>query len=89
MLQITTGQILANYRILAFLGRGAFAQVFLAESTDGRKVALKVGDESGGGQSIPRFGEVTGERNALGVSPDETPAEALFLDPQEGARRGP
>jgi serine/threonine protein kinase len=86
MLQITTGQILANYRILAFLGRGAFAQVFLAESTDGRKVALKVGDESGGGQSIPRFGEVTGERNALGVSPDETPAEALFLDPQEGAR---
>jgi serine/threonine protein kinase len=86
MLQITTGQTLGSYRVLNFLGRGAFALVFLAESPSGEMVALKMGDESGGGQYLPRFGEVTGERNPSGVSPDETPAEALFLDPREGAK---
>jgi len=49
-------------------------------------VALKVGDDSGGGRFLPRFGEVTVTRDPRAVSPDECPAEALFLDPVDGAR---
>ncbi len=86
MLQITNGQRIGRFQVLGFLGRGAFAQVFLAEGRDGRRVALKLGDESGGGRFLHRFHEITGERNPMGVSPDETPAEAMFLDPVEGAR---
>ena len=86
MLNISSGQSLGAYRILNFLGRGAFAQVFLAESLSGQLVALKMGDESGGGSYLPRFSEVTSEKNPSGVSPDEVPAEALFMDPSEGAK---
>ncbi len=86
MIQIQTGQRIGPYRIAGFLGRGAFAQVHLAEDAKGRTVALKVGDTSGGGKFLPRFPEITFERDAHAVSPDETPAEALFLDPETGAR---
>ena len=55
MLQITTGQTLGTYRVLNFLGRGAFAQVFLAESPSGELVALKMGDESGHESFVPLF----------------------------------
>ncbi len=86
MIQIQTGQRIGPYRIAGLLGRGAFAQVHLAEDAKGRQVALKVGDTSGGGKFLPRFEEITTERDAHAVSPDETPAEALFLDPELGAR---
>lgn len=85
MLQIQTGQKLGKYQVDAFLGRGAFAQVYSAQDEMGRRVALKVGDDSGGGRFLPRFGEVTVTRDPRAVSPDETPAEALFLDPVDGA----
>jgi len=86
MLQILTGQHLGRFEITGFLGRGAFAQVLEAVDENGTKVALKVGDESGGGCTLRRFREITAERRASGVSPDETPAEAMFLDPVDGAR---
>jgi serine/threonine protein kinase len=86
MLEIKNGQQIGHWEVVDFLGRGAFAQVFLAVDSAGNHAALKVGDESGGGSFVPRFGEVTGERDPARVSPDETPAEALFLDPAEGAR---
>ncbi len=86
MLQIQTGQRIGTYRVTGFLGRGAFAQVHLAEGLDGRTVALKVGDQSGGGRLLERFPDVTDERSPAQVSPDECPAEALFLDPAHGAR---
>lgn len=86
MIQIQTGQRIGAYTITGLLGRGAFAQVHLAEDAKGRAVALKVGDTSGGGKFLPRFSEITYERDAHAVSPDETPAEALFLDPESGAR---
>ncbi|MBC8330178.1 MAG: hypothetical protein H8E31_15690 [Planctomycetes bacterium] len=86
MLHIETGQTVGGYQVTGFLGRGAFALVFAAEDPQGCRVALKVGDESGGGRFLPRFAEVTAERDPERISPDETPAEALFLDPSAGAR---
>ena len=86
MLQIHTGQRVGAYQITGFLGRGAFAQVHLAEDPCGRQVALKVGDVQGGGSFLPRFGEITFTRDPRAVCPDEAPAEALFLDPERGAR---
>ena len=86
MLQIHTGEKIGPYQVDGFLGRGAFAQVYRAQDPSGRSVALKVGDDSGGGRFLPRFGEVTLTRDPRAVSPDECPAEALFLDPVNGAR---
>jgi len=86
MLQIQTGHKIGQYQVEGFLGRGAFAQVFLATDAQGKRVALKAGDDSGGGRFLPRFGEVTVTRDPRAVSPDETPAEAMFLDPANGAR---
>ncbi|MHC4837146.1 MAG: protein kinase domain-containing protein [Planctomycetota bacterium] len=86
MLQIQTGEKIGPYQVDGFLGRGAFAQVYRAHDPSGRTVALKVGDDSGGGRFLPRFGEVTVTRDPRAVSPDECPAEALFLDPVDGAR---
>ncbi|NQU48998.1 MAG: hypothetical protein HQ519_10160 [Planctomycetes bacterium] len=86
MLQITTGQKIGPFEIRGFLGRGAFAQVFSAIDSNNRRVALKLGDESGGGRFLRRFREITSERSPTGLSPDETPAEAMFLDPSQGAR---
>lgn len=86
MLQIQTGQKIGPYLVDGFLGRGAFAQVYRAHDAAGNVVALKVGDDSGGGRFLPRFGEVTVTRDPRAVSPDECPAEAMFLDPVDGAR---
>lgn len=86
MLQIQTGQRVGAYQITGFLGRGAFAQVHLAEDACGRQVALKVGDVQGGGAFLRRFPEITTARDPGAISPDEAPAEAMFLDPERGAR---
>ncbi|RMH00922.1 MAG: hypothetical protein D6702_12735 [Planctomycetota bacterium] len=86
MHHIETGQRVGRFQITGFLGRGAFARVYAAEGQEGSPVAIKVGDESGGGRFVPRFVEVTSERDPERISPDEAPAEALFLDPTAGAR---
>ncbi|PCH78976.1 MAG: hypothetical protein COB96_04850 [Planctomycetota bacterium] len=86
MTQIHPGQTIGHYEVVGFLGRGAFCEVFAAEDDRGGKFALKVGCDSGGGRYVPRFGEVTTQRDQARISPDETPAEALFLDPIEGAQ---
>jgi serine/threonine protein kinase len=85
MLRISNGQTIANYKVEAFLGRGAFTQVFLVTDTNGDHWAMKLGDDSGGGKNLPRFGEVTVTRDPRAVSPDETPAEAMFIDAKNGA----
>jgi serine/threonine protein kinase len=41
---------------------------------------------SGGGRILPRLPEVSSTRDPRAVSPDEALAEALFLDPEAGAR---
>ena len=83
MMKLAVGEIVQGYRIDRFLGRGGFASVFLAQHEEtGEKVALKVGQASGGGRQVTRLLEVTSRRTPDGISPDELPAEAVFLEPQ-------
>ncbi len=64
------GQFLGPYRVQEFLGRGAFATIWLAEDHKGRKVALKIGLEKGGELVVGKCPEITGERIVDKVSPD-------------------
>jgi serine/threonine protein kinase len=79
MIKLEAGERIGSYRVIEFLARGGFALVYLAEDAEGRKVALKVGDVAGGGRYVTRFLEITNERRPEGISPDETPAEAIFF----------
>ncbi|MEZ5964516.1 MAG: serine/threonine-protein kinase [Planctomycetota bacterium] len=84
MMKIAVGEIVQGYRVVRFLGRGGFASVYLAEHQDtGEKVALKVGATAGGGRQVTRLLEVTARRTPEGISPDELPAEAVFLQGQD------
>jgi serine/threonine protein kinase len=85
MIKLAAGERIGSYRVLEFLARGGFALVYLAEDTEGRKVALKIGDVAGGGRYVTRFLEITSQRRPEGISPDETPAEAIFFR-QDGVR---
>jgi len=85
MIKLQAGENLGSYRVQKFLGRGGFAYVYLAEDSQGRKVALKVGDVAGGGRYVTRFVEITDERSEEWISPDETPGEAVFFRP-DGVR---
>lgn len=81
MMKLAIGEIVQGYRIHRFLGRGGFASVFLAQHEEtGEKVALKVGQSSGGGRQVTRLLEVTARRTPEGISPDELPAEAVFFE---------
>ena len=81
MMKLAVGEVVHGYRICRFLGRGGFASVYLAEhEKSGDKVALKVGATSGGGRQVTRLLEVTARRTPEGISPDELPAEAVFID---------
>ncbi len=79
MIKLEAGERIGSYRVLEFLARGGFALVYLAEDSEGRKVALKVGDVAGGGRYVTRFLEISSQRRPEGISPDETPAEAIFF----------
>lgn len=79
MIKLQAGETLGAYRVQKFLARGGFAYVYLAEDTQGRKVALKVGDVAGGGRYVTRFIEITDKRSPEWISPDETPGEAVFF----------
>lgn len=85
MIKLEAGERIGTYRVLEFLARGGFALVYLAEDQAGRKVALKIGDVAGGGRYVTRFLEITSQRRPEGISPDETPAEAIFFR-QDGVR---
>ena len=85
MIKLEAGERIGSYRVLEFLARGGFALVYLAEDGEGRKVALKIGDVAGGGRYVTRFLEITNQRRPEGISPDETPAEAIFFR-QDGVR---
>ena len=85
MIKLEAGERIGSYRVLEFLARGGFALIYLAEDEEGRKVALKIGDVAGGGRYVTRFLEITNQRRPEGISPDETPAEAIFFR-QDGVR---
>jgi serine/threonine protein kinase len=85
MIKLAQGELLGAYRVQEFLGRGGFSLVYLATDKSGEMVALKVGDVAGGGRYVTRFMDVTNERRPEGISPDETPAEAVFFR-KDGAR---
>lgn len=85
MIKLEAGERIGAYRVTEFLARGGFALVYLAEDLEGRKVALKIGDVAGGGRYVTRFLEITNQRRPEGISPDETPAEAIFFR-QDGVR---
>ncbi len=80
MIKIAVGQVVGGYKVTRFLGRGGFSYVYLAEDPEtGKKVALKLGNAAGGGHYVTRLLEVTSKRSVNGISPDETPGEAVFL----------
>lgn len=86
MIKIAVGEVVGQYQITRFLGRGGFSFVYLAEDRrNGEKVALKFGNAAGGGHYVTRLLEVSSKRTTQGISPDETPGEAIFLEP-EGVR---
>ena len=85
MIKLQTGEQIGTYRVQEFLARGGFAYVYRAEDKDGKQVALKVGDVAGGGRYVTRFLEITSQRSPEWISPDETPAEAVFFR-TEGVR---
>ena len=85
MIKLEVGESIGAYRVLDFIARGGFSLVYLAEDEGGRKVALKLGDVAGGGRYVTRFLEITSRRRPEGISPDETPAEAIFFR-QDGVR---
>jgi len=85
MIKLEAGETIGTYRVVEFLARGGFSLVYLAEDPEGRKVALKIGDVAGGGRYVTRFLEITNQRRPEGISPDETPAEAIFFR-QDGVR---
>ena len=80
MINIAVGEVVGDYKVTRFLGRGGFSYVYLAEDKDsGDKVALKFGNSAGGGHYVTRLLEVTSKRTSDGISPDETPGEAVFF----------
>jgi len=86
MINIAVGEVIGGYHVTRFLGRGGFSYVYLAEDREtGEKVALKFGNSAGGGQYVTRLLEVTPKRTINGISPDETPGEAVFFH-QGGVR---
>jgi serine/threonine protein kinase len=85
MIKLEVGERLGSYRVVEFIARGGFSLVYLAENGDGEKYAIKVGDVAGGGRYVTRFLEITSTRQPEGISPDETPAEAIFFR-QDGVR---
>lgn len=85
MIKLEAGEFIGTYRVKKFVARGGFALVYQAADNDGNMVALKVGDVAGGGRYVTRFLDVTNERRPEGISPDETPAEAIFFR-KDGAR---
>ncbi|MEM9800767.1 MAG: serine/threonine-protein kinase [Planctomycetota bacterium] len=85
MIKLEAGERIGSYRVIDFIARGGFSLVYLAEDEGGQKVALKIGDVAGGGRYVTRFLEITNKRQPEGISPDETPAEAIFFR-QDGVR---
>lgn len=85
MIKLEAGERIGAYRVVEFLARGGFSLVYLAEDKEGDRVALKIGDIAGGGRYVTRFLEITNQRRPEGISPDETPAEAVFFR-QDGVR---
>ncbi len=85
MIKLEIGERIGSYRIVDFIARGGFALVYRAEDENGEQVALKIGDVAGGGRYVTRFLEITDSRQPEGISPDETPGEAIFFR-QDGVR---
>lgn len=86
MIHIAVGEMVGDYKVTRFLGRGGFSFVYLGEDRKtGEKVALKFGNNAGGGHYVTRLLEVSSRRSIDGISPDETPGEAVLFH-KGGAR---
>jgi serine/threonine protein kinase len=85
MIKLQTGERIGKYRVQEFVARGGFSYIYIAEDAQGDRVALKIGDVAGGGRYVTRFLEITANRSPEWISPDETPAEAVFFRP-DGVR---
>ncbi|MBM3977232.1 MAG: hypothetical protein FJ299_09610 [Planctomycetes bacterium] len=85
MIKLQTGEHIGKYCVQEFVARGGFSYIYVAEDSRGEKVALKMGDVAGGGRYVTRFLEITANRSPEWISPDETPAEAVFFRP-DGVR---
>ena len=89
MIHIAVGEVIGGYRVTRFLGRGGFSYVYLGEDRNtGEKAALKFGNSAGGGHYVTRLLEVSSKRTADGISPDETPGEAIFFQGNGRSGRG-
>src|SRR5262245_10783490 len=81
MIQVEAGLSIGKYRVTEYLGRGGFSLVYLAEHREtGERVALKIGDSSGGGRFVDRSEDVDAKPTPATVAPDESPADAVFFD---------
>lgn len=76
---LQVGERLGAYEILQFQGRGAFSEVYRAETRAGMPVAIKIADKVGGGNFLNRFDKITDVRSAKAISPDEIPAQAYIF----------
>lgn len=80
MIDIGVGEMIGDFKVSRLLGRGGFSYVYLGENRKtGEKVALKFGNNAGGGHFVTRLLEVSSRRSIDGISPDETPGEAVFF----------
>ncbi|MBL8693944.1 MAG: hypothetical protein JNJ88_07565 [Planctomycetes bacterium] len=81
MIQVDAGLLIGKYKVTEFLGRGGFALVYAAENCEnGERVALKLGDSNGGGRFVDRMAELSSRRVPGAISPDESPADAVFFE---------
>lgn len=79
------GSWIGEYRIEKYLGLGSYSHILLGHEPDtDERYVLKIGRMEGGGRMLPRLPEITTRRVPEGVSPDETPSEAFFIDPYRG-----
>ena len=80
-LSLRIGDRVGPYVVSEFIARGAFAIACKAYHAHAPRElrALKFGDLAGGGRYITRCLKVTSKRSAKALSPDETPAEAIFF----------
>lgn len=76
---LRAGDKIGPYTVKSFLARGAFALIARGTDEEGNNVALKFGGLAGGGRHVTRMEHVSSHRRRDEISPDETPAEAVFI----------
>lgn len=86
--ELRAGDKIGPYTAKSFLARGAFTLIALGTDQQGNNVALKFSDVAGGGKYVTRMLDVTFHRQPNAISPDEIPAEAVFIIPGSNGQPG-